>query len=51
MGRPRKVRPNWNELATIWTVSDELWQMIAPLLAEVDPPSRRDGPGWMPVGR
>jgi hypothetical protein len=38
MGRPRKVRPNWNELATIWTVSDELWAVIAPLLADVDPP-------------
>ena len=32
MGRPRKVRPNWTELATIWTISDELWEVIAPIL-------------------
>ena len=44
MGRPRKVRPNWNELATIWTVSDELWQVIQPVLAEVDPPKATGRP-------
>ena len=44
MPRPRKVRPNWNELATIWTVSDELWHVIAPLLAEVDPPKAKGRP-------
>ncbi len=49
--RPRKVRPDWNALATIWTISDELWDVIAPILAEVDPPRRRGGRGWMPVGR
>jgi putative transposase len=38
MPRPRKVRPNWNELATIWQVSDELWAVVAPILAELDPP-------------
>jgi transposase len=37
VGRPRKIRPNWTELATIWTISDELWEVIAPILAEVDP--------------
>jgi transposase len=37
VGRPRKVRPNWTELATIWTISDELWEVIAPILAAVDP--------------
>jgi putative transposase len=38
MGRPRKVRPDWATLATIWEVPDELWAIIAPILAEVDPP-------------
>ena len=45
MGRPRKVRPDWNALATIWTISDELWDVIAPILAEVDPPRRRGARG------
>jgi transposase len=40
MGRPRKVRPDWAALATIWEVPDELWAVIAPLVAEVDPPKR-----------
>lgn len=44
MPRPRKVRPNWNELATIWHVSDELWAMIAPLLRELDPPKATGRP-------
>ncbi len=44
MGRPRKVRPNWDELATIWTVSDELWQVIAPILAALDPRRARSSP-------
>jgi putative transposase len=44
MGRPRKVRPDWNELATIWTISDELWDVIAPILAEGDPPKRTGRP-------
>jgi putative transposase len=44
MGRPRKVRPNGDELATIWTVSDELWQVIAPILAALDPPKRTGRP-------
>jgi transposase len=38
MGRPRKVRPDWAALATIWEVPDELWAVLAPLIAEVDPP-------------
>ena len=38
MGRPRTVRPDWNARATIWTVSDELWDVIAPILADLDPP-------------
>jgi transposase len=38
MGRPRKIRPDWNAMATIWTVSDELWDVIQPILAELDPP-------------
>jgi transposase len=44
MGRPGKVRPNWNELATIWTVSDKLWEVVAPILAEVDPPKTTGRP-------
>jgi putative transposase len=40
MGRPRKVRPDWATLATIWEVPDELWAVIAPLVAELDPPKR-----------
>ena len=31
----RKVEP----LPTIWAVSDELWEMIRPILEELDPPS------------
>jgi transposase len=38
MPRPRKVRPNWDDMATIWQVSDELWAVVAPILAELDPP-------------
>lgn len=35
-------KSNWdpNALPTIWRVSDDLWQMIAPVLAECDPPRR-----------
>jgi putative transposase len=43
MPRPRKARTNWDELATIWQVPDELWAVIAPILAEIDPPN--------PIGR
>jgi putative transposase len=38
MGRRRKVRPDWAALATIWEVPDELWAVLAPLIAAVDPP-------------
>jgi transposase len=44
MGRPRKVRPDWAALATIWEVSDELWVQLAPVVAEVDPPKRTGRP-------
>ncbi len=44
MGRPRKVRPNWEELATIWMVSDALWAVIQPILAELDPPKQTGRP-------
>jgi putative transposase len=44
MPRPRKVRPDWNELATIWQVSDELWAVIAPILRELDPPKATGRP-------
>jgi putative transposase len=56
MGRPRKVRPDWTALATIWTISDALWGVIAPILAEVDPPKTTGRPrvdargcAWMRV--
>jgi transposase len=42
MGRPRNVRPDWNELATIWTIADALWDVIAPILAEGDPSAEGD---------
>ena len=29
MGRPRKEWKNWDELGTLWEVSDELWAQIA----------------------
>ena len=35
MARPRKERPKWDELATIWQVSDELWAVIVPILADL----------------
>jgi len=38
MGRPRRLRRNWDELGTIWMVSDELWAMVEPLIAQLDPP-------------
>lgn len=33
--RTRGVKP----LATIWEVNDELWDIIQPILDELDPPS------------
>lgn len=44
MPRPRATQRNWDELSTLWRVSDELWVQIAPVLAEVDPPKRRGRP-------
>jgi transposase len=44
MPRPRKARPNWEELATIWQVTDALWAVIAPILAELDPPNAKGRP-------
>ena len=38
MGRPKKIRP---PLPTIWNASDDLWSIIAPILAEHDPPKPR----------
>src|ERR671915_111687 len=37
MGRPKKVR---RPLPPIWEAPDELWAIIAPILAEHDPPKR-----------
>jgi putative transposase len=36
MARPKKER---SPLPTVWRVPDELWAMIAPLVAEYDPPA------------
>jgi transposase len=44
MGRPRKLRPDWNALATIWTISDAMWRVIYPILAELDPPKKTGRP-------
>jgi len=44
MARPRKPRRNWDELGTIWTVSDELWALIQPILADADPPKATGRP-------
>lgn len=44
MPRPRKPRRNWDELATIWTVSDELWTVIAPIVRDLDPPKATGRP-------
>ena len=38
MGRPRKPRRDWEALETIWEVPDELWAVLAPLIAAVGPP-------------
>jgi transposase len=35
MGRPKKIRP---PLPPIWEASDELWAIVAPILADLDPP-------------
>ena len=35
MGRPKKVRP---PLPPIWEASDDLWAIVEPILADVDPP-------------
>src|SRR5262245_43944984 len=44
MARPRTLRRNWDELGTIWTVSDELWAVIEPILVELDPPKATGRP-------
>ncbi|MGH9175504.1 MAG: transposase [Vicinamibacterales bacterium] len=35
MGRPKKHRP---PLPPIWEASDDLWAIVEPILAELDPP-------------
>ena len=44
MARPRKARPNWDDIATIWQVPDDLWAVVAPILAELDPPKPKGRP-------
>jgi transposase len=44
MPRPRTARKNWDELVTIWQVSDALWAVIAPIVAELDPPKATGRP-------
>ena len=36
MGRPKKIR---EPLPTIWRTPDQLWALIEPILAELDPPA------------
>ena len=36
MGRPKKIR---EPLPTIWRTPDELWVVVEPILAELDPPA------------
>lgn len=38
MGRPKKRRP---PLPPIWTASDELWVIVEPILADLDPAKPR----------
>jgi putative transposase len=35
MGRPKKIRP---PLPPIWEASDDLWAIVEPILADLDPP-------------
>jgi transposase len=44
MGRPRKPRRDWEALETMWEVPDELWAVLVPLIAAVDPPKRTGRP-------
>ena len=44
MPPPRKVHPNWDEMATLWQVSDELRVVVAPILSELDPPKHPGRP-------
>jgi putative transposase len=37
MGRPKKLRP---PLPTVWRVSDDLWELLRPVLEERDPQPR-----------
>lgn len=37
MGRPKKDRTD-EPLPTIWEVPDELWEKVAPVVQEMDPP-------------
>src|SRR5262245_7517818 len=41
MARGRRMQP---ELDTIWSVPDELWQLIQPILQEFDPPATTGRP-------
>ena len=43
MGRPTKIR---SPLPPIWTASDDLWAIVAPILADLDPPKPR-GRKWI----
>lgn len=43
MGRPKKDRTN-EPLPTIWEVPDPLWEKIAPVVQEMDPPKRTGRP-------
>jgi putative transposase len=38
------------ELDTIWQVPDKLWELLAPLIQELDPPKKRGRPRVEPRG-
>ncbi len=41
MGRPKKIR---EPLPTIWRTPDQLWALIEPMLADLDPPAATGRP-------
>lgn len=41
---PRKKKERPETLSTLWRIPDDLWQRIAPILAELDPPAKTGRP-------
>ena len=42
--KTRKRKKEYEPLPTIWKVSDELWDIIKPILQELDPPAKTGRP-------